>query len=76
MHFDELELMEPLLRAVKDCGYEEPTPIQRERRGFPCSRLGAAQHIAARQNGRNRFPLNGENRGVRAAYFAKAAYKP
>ncbi|MDY4007248.1 MAG: DEAD/DEAH box helicase [Candidatus Limiplasma sp.] len=30
MHFDELELMEPLLRAVKDCGYEEPTPIQRE----------------------------------------------
>ena len=30
MHFDELELMEPLLRAVRDCGYEEPTPIQRE----------------------------------------------
>lgn len=30
MQFDELELIEPLLKAVHDCGYDEPTPIQRE----------------------------------------------
>ena len=28
MRFDELSLVEPLLRAVDDCGYSEPTPIQ------------------------------------------------
>jgi len=28
MSFDELGLAEPVLRAVKDCGYENPTPIQ------------------------------------------------
>jgi len=30
MKFDELELIEPLLRAVRDEGYLEPTPIQEE----------------------------------------------
>ncbi len=30
MQFDELELIEPLLKAVRDCGYNTPTPIQRE----------------------------------------------
>ncbi|MDD3336858.1 MAG: DEAD/DEAH box helicase [Eubacteriales bacterium] len=30
MNFDNMNLMEPILRAVKACGYEEPTPIQQE----------------------------------------------
>ena len=30
MHFDNLDLIEPLLSAVSECGYDEPTPIQRE----------------------------------------------
>lgn len=30
MTFDELNLIRPLLAAVKGCGYTEPTPIQRE----------------------------------------------
>ncbi|NLO86839.1 MAG: DEAD/DEAH box helicase [Clostridiales bacterium] len=30
MNFDNLHLVEPLLKAVTACGYEEPTPIQRE----------------------------------------------
>lgn len=30
MQFEELELIEPLLRAVRDEGYIEPTPIQEE----------------------------------------------
>ena len=30
MTFDELNLIRPLLTAVKSCGYTEPTPIQRE----------------------------------------------
>ncbi len=30
MTFDDLRLSEPILRAVKDSGYTQPTPIQRE----------------------------------------------
>ena len=30
MHFDDLNLIFPLLSAVRDMGYDEPTPIQRE----------------------------------------------
>ena len=30
MQFDELNLIAPLLRAVREMGYGEPTPIQRE----------------------------------------------
>lgn len=30
MHFNNLNLIEPLLSAVTECGYDEPTPIQRE----------------------------------------------
>lgn len=30
MTFDELGLTEPILQAVKDCGYETPTPIQQQ----------------------------------------------
>lgn len=30
MDFNNLNLVEPLLKAVTACGYEEPTPIQRE----------------------------------------------
>ncbi len=30
MRFDDLQLIEPLLRAVKDEGYTEPTPIQEQ----------------------------------------------
>ena len=30
MHFDDLNLISPLLSAVRDMGYDEPTPIQRE----------------------------------------------
>ena len=30
MHFDDLNLIPPLLSAVRDMGYDQPTPIQRE----------------------------------------------
>ena len=30
MRFDEMELQEPILRAVKEMGFEEMTPIQAE----------------------------------------------
>ena len=30
MDFSTLELIDPILSAVKDCGYDQPTPIQRE----------------------------------------------
>lgn len=30
MHFEELNLISPLLKAVHECGYNTPTPIQRE----------------------------------------------
>lgn len=30
MTFDELGLSAPILEAVKDCGYENPTPIQEQ----------------------------------------------
>ena len=30
MQFQELNLIKPLLAAVKCCGYTEPTPIQRK----------------------------------------------
>ena len=30
MTFDELGLAAPILEAVKDCGYETPTPIQQQ----------------------------------------------
>ena len=30
MHFKDLGLAEPLLRAVRDQGYENPTPIQQQ----------------------------------------------
>jgi len=30
MRFDELQLIEPLLRAVREEGYDEPTPIQQQ----------------------------------------------
>ena len=30
MNFDEFELKEPILRALRDAGYDEPTPIQRK----------------------------------------------
>jgi superfamily II DNA/RNA helicase len=28
MRFEELKLMQPLLQALAECGYDEPTPIQ------------------------------------------------
>jgi ATP-dependent RNA helicase RhlE len=30
MTFDELEIAEPILRAVREKGYNEPTPIQQQ----------------------------------------------
>jgi superfamily II DNA/RNA helicase len=30
MHFDDLQLIDPLLRATRDQGYTEPTPIQEQ----------------------------------------------
>ena len=30
MNFDELGLSDPLLNAIRDAGYESPTPIQAE----------------------------------------------
>jgi ATP-dependent RNA helicase RhlE len=30
MHFSEMNLIEPLLRAVDEAGYTEPTPIQEQ----------------------------------------------
>ena len=30
MHFDDLNLIPPLLSAMRDMGYDQPTPIQRE----------------------------------------------
>jgi len=28
MRFEELKLVQPLLQALTECGYEQPTPIQ------------------------------------------------
>ena len=48
MTFEELGLAAPILQAVKDCGYESPTPIQE--RAIPCV-LAKKDVIGASQTG-------------------------
>lgn len=48
MTFDELGLAAPILEAVKDCGYEHPTPIQEQ--AIPCI-LNGRDVIGASQTG-------------------------
>ena len=74
MHFQELNLIKPLLAAVKCCGYTEPTPIQRKtippvlegRDVLGCAQTGTGKTAAFALPILQRLYLEGKPTAIRA----------